>query len=90
MTKRTVAIIGAGLAGLAAGVYAQLNGYQSRIFELHCQPGGVAAWWRRGPYQIDGGIHFLMGHREGQSLHDLYRVLGAAAPDTVVDMTEYG
>jgi len=90
MTKRTIAIIGAGLAGLAAGVYAQLNGYQAHIFEHHSQPGGVAAWWRRGPYQIDGGIHFLMGHREGQSLHDLYRVLGAAAPDTVVDMAEYG
>ena len=90
MEDKAIAIIGAGLAGLAAGVYAQMNGYNSQIFEHHGQPGGVAAWWRRGNYLIDGGIHFLMGHRPGGSLYELYRELGTAAPDTLVDMTEYG
>jgi len=90
MSDKSLIIIGAGLAGLAAGCYAQMNGYRSRIFEHHSQPGGVAAWWRRGQYHIDGGIHFLMGHREGQPLYELYRELGTAAPDTVTDMTEYG
>jgi phytoene dehydrogenase-like protein len=90
MSNKSLLIIGAGLAGLAAGVYAQRNGYRSRIFELHGQPGGVAAWWRRGGYHIDGGIHFLMGHRPGGALHALYRELGTAAPDTVTDMAEYG
>ncbi len=60
------------------------------IFEHASQPGGVAAWWRRGGYHIDGGIHFLMGHRPGGSLHELYRQLGTAAPDTLIDMAEYG
>ena len=36
-------IIGAGLAGLSAGCYAQMNGYRSHIFEHHAVPGGVAA-----------------------------------------------
>jgi phytoene dehydrogenase-like protein len=90
MQTKTIAIIGAGLAGLAAGVYAQMNGYCSIIFEHHSQPGGVAAWWRRGAYHVDGGIHFLMGHRAGQPLYELYRTLGAATPDSVVDMKEYG
>ncbi len=89
MAEKTVIIIGAGLAGLAAGVYAQRNGYRSCIFEHAAQPGGVAAWWRRGSFLIDGGIHFLMAHRSG-AIHDLYRELGAAAPETVADMTEYG
>ncbi len=89
MSDRTVIIIGAGLAGLAAGVYAQRAGYRAHIFEHAGQPGGVAAWWRRGAYHIDGGIHFLMGHREG-TIYDLYRDLGTAAPDTVCDMAEYG
>jgi phytoene dehydrogenase-like protein len=31
----TIIIIGAGIAGLAAGCYAQMNGYQTQIFELH-------------------------------------------------------
>ena len=66
MTEKAIAIVGAGLAGLAAGVYAQINGYHAHIFEHSSQPGGVAAWWRRGSYHIDGGIHFLMGHQAGR------------------------
>jgi phytoene dehydrogenase-like protein len=90
MPDKSLLIIGAGLAGLATGVYAQLNGYRSHIFEHHNQPGGVAAWWRRGQYHVDGGIHFLMGHRPGGMLYELYRELGTAATDSVCDMTEYG
>jgi phytoene dehydrogenase-like protein len=30
----TIIIIGAGISGLAAGCYAQMNGYRSHIFEL--------------------------------------------------------
>lgn len=34
-------IIGAGFAGLAAGIYAQMNGYRTRIFGMHVRPGGL-------------------------------------------------
>lgn len=82
-------IIGAGLAGLATGCYGQMNGYRIQIFEHHTQPGGVAAFWKRKGYLIDGGIHFLMGHRPGQSIYDLYRELGVHQV-RVADMTTYG
>ena len=39
MTDKSVIIIGAGIAGLAAGCYARMNGYRTRIFELHDLPG---------------------------------------------------
>jgi phytoene desaturase len=87
---KSVDIVGAGLAGLAAGVHAQLAGYRSHIYEHGLHPGGVAAWWRRGEYTMDGAIHFLMAHREGSAIYDLYRELGTASPDTVIDMTEFG
>ncbi len=90
MTERSVIIIGAGLAGLAAGVHAQRNGYRARIFEHAGQAGGVAVGWRRGAYHIDGGIHFLMGHRPGSATHRIYEEVGAAGPGATVDMTEYG
>jgi phytoene dehydrogenase-like protein len=90
MKDKAIAIIGAGLAGLAAGVYGQMNGYRTQIFEHSNQPGGVAAWWRRGSYHIDGGIHFLMGYRSDGALNALYRQVGTAAPDTLTDMVEYG
>jgi phytoene desaturase len=78
MNEKSIIVIGAGLAGLSTGIFAQMNGYQSRIFEHHSQPGGVAAAWRRGDYLIDGGIHLLMGHREGTGLHQLYGQLGGS------------
>lgn len=87
--ERSVIIIGAGLAGLAAGCYAQMNGYESRLFEHHAVPGGVAAAWKRSGYLIDGGIHFIMGHRPGQPIYELYRELGAT-PGQFIDMTTYG
>jgi phytoene desaturase len=90
MSDGSVLIIGAGLAGLAAGCFAQMNGYRSRIVEHHTQPGGVAAAWRRGDYLIDGGIHFAMGHRPGSALYDLYRQLGIVPAVRFVDLTSYG
>ena len=40
MANRSIIIIGAGMGGLAAGIYARMNGYNTRIFEMHSKPGG--------------------------------------------------
>ncbi|MFN2240751.1 MAG: phytoene desaturase family protein [Anaerolineae bacterium] len=90
MPEKSLIIIGAGLSGLSAGCYAQMNGYRSRIFEHHTQPGGVAAWWKRGEYLIDGGIHFVMNHRPGTGLHNLYQELGIVPGCRFVDLPGYG
>jgi phytoene dehydrogenase-like protein len=90
MAEKSIIIIGAGVAGLSAGCYAQMNGYRSRIFEHHSQPGGVAAAWKRKDYLIDGGIHFVMGHRLGTGLHEVYRQVGILPANHFVDLTTYG
>jgi len=90
MAEKSLIIIGAGLAGLATGCYAQMNGYRSHIFEHHTVPGGVAACWKRQGYLIDGGIHFVMSHKPGTALYELYRELGIAQTTRFVDMTTYG
>lgn len=90
MAEKSIIIIGAGLAGLSTGCYAQMNGYQSHIFEHHSQPGGVAAAWKRQGYLIDGGIHFVMGHKAGTALHELYRQLGIVPANRFVDLSTYG
>ncbi|NMC56517.1 MAG: NAD(P)/FAD-dependent oxidoreductase, partial [Eubacteriaceae bacterium] len=53
MTKKSVLIIGAGIAGLCAGCYAQMNGYESKIYEMHSLPGGLCTSWNRKNYTID-------------------------------------
>ncbi len=82
-------IIGAGLGGLSTGCYAQMNGYDSKIFEHHMKPGGVAAVWKRGEYLIDGGIHFLMCHKPGTPIYDVYSEIGAVGSYEIEDMTKY-
>ncbi len=85
----SVIVIGAGLAGLSAGVYARSNDYDTLIVEHHSQPGGVAAWWTRKDYLFDGGIHFLMGHRPGQPTYELYEELGIFPDVRLVDMDAF-
>jgi phytoene desaturase len=88
--QKSIIIIGAGLAGLSAGCYAQMNGFNSHIFEHHTVPGGVAAAWRRQGYVIDGGIHFIMGHKPGTAFNQLFIDLGVSDPALYVDMVSYG
>jgi len=54
-------IIGGGLAGLSAGCYARASGYRTTILEHNLALGGVCTAWPRGPYVIDGCIHWLTG-----------------------------
>ncbi|HNR80708.1 MAG TPA: NAD(P)/FAD-dependent oxidoreductase, partial [Mesotoga infera] len=56
---KKIAIIGAGIAGLSAGCYAQMDGFETEIFELHNNPGGLCTSWKRKDYTIDGCIHHL-------------------------------
>jgi phytoene dehydrogenase-like protein len=61
--KKTLLIIGSGIAGLSAGCYGRMNGYRTRIFEMHDKPGGLCTSWQRNGYTIDGCLHWLVGCR---------------------------
>ena len=56
-----VIIIGGGIAGLCAGVYARRCGYDVDLFEKHDRPGGLATSWRRGDYTFETCLHWLVG-----------------------------
>ena len=75
--SKSITIIGAGIAGLAAGCYAQMNGYRSRIFESHDKPGGLCTAWRRKGYTFDGCIHHLAGSSPRSKVHRIWEELGA-------------
>lgn len=75
MTK-SILIIGAGVAGLSAGCYAQMNDYQSKILELHTIPGGLCTSWRRHGYLFDGGVRYLAGVHPDAKAYPMWRELG--------------
>jgi phytoene dehydrogenase-like protein len=74
--SKSIIIIGAGIAGLSAGIYAHLNGYQSRIYEMHTLPGGLMTSWKRKGYTIDGCVQWLMGSNPRSNLYRLYEEVG--------------
>ncbi len=86
---KTLIIIGAGIAGLSAGCYAQMNGYRSKIFEMHNLPGGLCTAWERKDYVFDGCIHYLFGSGEGQPFHHMWQELGAVQGRQFVHHDEF-
>ena len=87
--ERSIAIIGAGVAGLSAGCYGRMNGYRTEIFEMHDKPGGLCTAWQRTGYTIDGCIHWLVGSRPGSGMHRVWEELGAVQGRTFVDADEF-
>ena len=74
---KKVIIIGGGIAGLSAGIFAQKNGFESVILEKHHTLGGECTGWDRQGYHIDGCIHWLVGTKQGTPIHDLWTTVGA-------------
>lgn len=73
----SIIIIGAGMAGLSAGCYAQMNGFDTQIFEQHVTPGGVCTSWKRKGYTFDCCIHNLAGTRTDTVMYRIWTELGA-------------
>ena len=65
MAKKTILIIGGGIAGMSAGIYAQKNGFQANILEMHDKPGGQLTAWDREGYRFDYCLHWLVGSASG-------------------------
>ena len=76
--QRTAIIVGAGIAGLSTGCYARMNGWNTRIFEMHERPGGLCTAWSRKGYIFDGCIHHLAGAGPASRYRPIWEELGAA------------
>lgn len=69
--KKKIVIIGGGVAGLSAGIYARLNGFDTEIIEMHSITGGQCTAWERKGYRFDYCLHWLVGTRSGP-FHDIW------------------
>jgi phytoene dehydrogenase-like protein len=85
MAERSIIVIGAGIAGLSAGCYGRMNGYRTRIFEMHDKPGGLCTAWSRQGYTVDGCIEWLVGTNPASSFHRIWEELGAARDWRIAD-----
>ena len=71
--KNEIIVIGAGVAGLTAGIYALKLGYHVHLFEKNPTPGGECTGWDRQGCHIDNCIHWLIGTTPGTDLNKLYK-----------------
>jgi len=74
--KPKVIIFGAGVSGLSAGIYAQMNGFDSTIYEMHSIPGGLCTSWRRRGYVFDGAVRYLASVNPTTKGYQLWEELG--------------
>src|SRR5579863_2732737 len=92
-----IVIIGGGIAGLCAAVYALRCGYQVEVLEMHDMAGGLAMSWRRGPYTFETCLHWLIGsnphgefHEQWREVFDIDRLQFVNLPEFVRIETEDG
>lgn len=79
---KKIIIIGGGIAGLSAGIYALKAGFEAEIYEKNAVAGGECMGWNRGGCHIDNCIHWLTGTSSTSSMHKVWRDVGALDDNT--------
>jgi protoporphyrinogen oxidase len=75
--QETIAILGAGVAGLSAGCAARSLGLPFRVFERTGQAGGNCVTFSQDGFRFDSGAH-RVHDRDAQATRQLQRLLGSS------------
>src|SRR5258706_10396 len=73
---KDVAIIGAGIAGMATAARLQARGFSTIVLEAHGQPGGCAGFFRRKGFAFDVGATTLVDFESGGVCGELLANIG--------------
>jgi phytoene dehydrogenase-like protein len=87
--SKSLIIIGGGIAGLSAGCYAQMNGFDSTIYEKHVLTGGLCTAWHRKGFTFDLCMHWLVGSSPKSSLYSMWEELGAVQDKQFIKFTYF-
>jgi len=82
--RKHVVVIGAGIAGLTAAIYARRSGFDVTLIEQHKIAGGMCTSWKRRGYLFEGGVHWLTGSNPETEAYRLWRETGALDDTTPV------
>lgn len=77
------AIVGGGVAGLSAGIFAARAGHRAVVIEKNATAGGNLTGWRRGAYTVDNCVHWLIGTKEGSASRRLWEDVGILGAEGV-------
>lgn len=82
---RKLIIVGAGISGLSAGIYAARSGFDVTILEQHITFGGLSTGWSRKGYFFEGGMHWLTGSSTKMPLHRIWKEVGALQENNPIE-----
>jgi phytoene desaturase len=80
MAEKRIAVVGAGLGGLAAALRLQSAGYETTLYEARDAPGGRAYVYRDGGFTFDAGPTVITAP---SCLEELFATSGKALADSV-------
>ena len=86
--RKKAVIVGAGIAGLSAGIYAQRSGFEVTICEQHSIAGGMCTSWRRKGYLFEGAMHWLTGSSAKTGLYQEWTETGALNENVKIYLPE--
>ena len=75
--RKRIVIIGGGVAGLTAGIYACWANYDVELYEQSPDVGGACTGWDRDGYHIDNCIRWMRGTKPGSELYKIWETVGA-------------
>ncbi|MCQ2975106.1 MAG: NAD(P)/FAD-dependent oxidoreductase [Bacteroidales bacterium] len=84
-----LAIIGGGVSGLAAGIYAQMSGLESEIFESHTVVGGQCTSWTRKGFHIDNCVHWMTGTSPKKEIYKVWQEVGVITKEEDILRHDY-
>ena len=76
---KEIAVVGAGVAGMAAAVYCLKSGFRVTLLEKEPVSGGVCTSWKRGGYVFEGAVHWLTDSAKTDPLYRLWQDTGILA-----------
>ena len=82
--RKRVVIIGGGVAGLTAGIYACWANFDVTLYEKYSTLGGACSGWDREGYHIDNCIRWMRGTKPGSELYKIWETVGALGDDIEV------
>ena len=85
---KKLVIVGAGISGLSAGIYAARSGFDVTILEQHNIPGGLSTSWSRKGYYFEGGMHWLTGSSPKMPLNRVWRETGALRENNPIELRD--
>lgn len=81
---KNIAVIGAGVSGMAAAVYCLKSGLNVTVYEQHSSSGGLCTSWKRNGYTFEGAVHWLTNSSPKAPLYRLWRGTDILADDVKV------